>query len=424
MMTAFQCLQVNGGHSPGVSPDSLLDRFAEVEGLSGSAFADFLVGDDQTANIIATITAQGSILTNIALINGLQDFLGAGTSSFGSGNIILGGDGSDIIEGKGGDDLIDGDRWLNVRISVRQNADGTGPEIATFDGMKPLIPFMLNRTYNPGQLVAVLEILPGHGGFDTANFQGPLANYTIAVNGIVAPPGTVFNVGSNDVVTVTDISAKAIDGTDRLTHIERLQFSDQAVVLTPGLNKEPVGQLTIADLNGGAVRIGDTLRVSLPGVTDADNISATNPTGAVTKVGSYVWQVELAPGTGVFSDIVLAPGRIGVGFPRADGPTLTIPITTGAAELPPPAPGVLLVPPTVNLAGLRLRVRAVYEDAHGVTEQLFSAPTDPVADSTTPPPTKVIPTGDQVTASSTGVRYIRSDLDFILDQIKTGFSDA
>src|SRR5262245_8490598 len=200
----------------GASPDSLLDRFAEVEGLSGSAFADFLVGDDQNANIIATITARGSILTNIALINGLQDFLGAGVASFGSGNIILGGDGSDIIEGKGGDDLMDGDRWLNVRISVRQNADGTGPEIASFDGMKPLIPFMLNRTYNPGQLVAVREILPGHGGFDTANFQGPLANYTIAVNGIVAPPGTVFNVDSNDVVTVTDISAKAIDGTDRL----------------------------------------------------------------------------------------------------------------------------------------------------------------------------------------------------------------
>src|SRR5262245_22958642 len=246
----------------GASPDSLLDRFAEVEGLSGSAFADFLVGDDQNANIIATITARGSILTNIALINGLQDFLGAGVASFGSGNIILGGDGSDIIEGKGGDDLMDGDKWLNVRISVRQNADGTGPEIASFDGMKPLIPFMLNRTYNPGQLVAVREILPGQGGFDTANFQGPRANYTITTVG--------------GVTTVTDISAKAIDGTDRLTHIERLQFSDQAVVLVPGLNAEPVGALTITDLNGGAIQIGDTLRVSLPGVTDANNISATN----------------------------------------------------------------------------------------------------------------------------------------------------
>src|SRR5262249_32932534 len=159
----------------GESPDSLLDRFAEVEGLSGSSFADFLVGDNQTANIIATITAQGSILTNIGLISGLQDFLGAGVASFGSGNIILGGDGSDIIEGKGGDDLLDGDKWLNVRISVRQNADGTGPEIASFDSAKDLTPFMRDGIYNPGQLVAVREILPGSGGFDTAQYSGQLS---------------------------------------------------------------------------------------------------------------------------------------------------------------------------------------------------------------------------------------------------------
>ena len=56
---------------------------------------------------------------------------GAGVTSFGSGNIILGGDGSDIIEGRGGNDLIDGDKWLNVRISVRENLDGTGAEIAS-----------------------------------------------------------------------------------------------------------------------------------------------------------------------------------------------------------------------------------------------------------------------------------------------------
>ncbi len=45
---------------------------------------------------------------------------------FAGGNIILGGDGSDRIEGRGGDDRIDGDAWLNVRISVRDNPDATG----------------------------------------------------------------------------------------------------------------------------------------------------------------------------------------------------------------------------------------------------------------------------------------------------------
>ena len=41
------------------------------------------------------------------------------------GNIILGGDEGDIITGRGGDDLIDGDARLNARISVRANTDGT-----------------------------------------------------------------------------------------------------------------------------------------------------------------------------------------------------------------------------------------------------------------------------------------------------------
>ena len=114
---------------PPVAPSNagILDRFAFTEGLSGSAFGDFLRGDDAEAADIAVAGAQGSVLTNIALINGLQDFLGAGVTSFGSGNIILGGSGSDIIEGRGGDDLIDGDQWLNVRVSVRE---GTNPDRA------------------------------------------------------------------------------------------------------------------------------------------------------------------------------------------------------------------------------------------------------------------------------------------------------
>ena len=54
----------------------------------------------------------------IALIAGLQAVLGAGVTSYSAGDIILGGDGSDTIMGRGGDDIIDGDKWLNVRIGV------------------------------------------------------------------------------------------------------------------------------------------------------------------------------------------------------------------------------------------------------------------------------------------------------------------
>ena len=66
-------------------------------------------------------------------------------------------------------DLIDGDRWLNVRVSVRAGIDPvtglpTGPgdrHPSTARSSPILIPFMLDGTYNPGQLQIVREILPG-----------------------------------------------------------------------------------------------------------------------------------------------------------------------------------------------------------------------------------------------------------------------
>ncbi|KPU56028.1 hemolysin-type calcium-binding repeat family protein [Pseudomonas fluorescens] len=383
----------------GQSPDAVYDRFAEVEGLSGSAFSDFLRGDEQNAAIIANITARGSILTNFDLVSGLRAFVGSagfgtdgigGTADdqFGAGNIILGGDGSDIIEGRGGSDLIDGDSWLNVRISVRQNIDGTGPEIASFDSMTQMIPLMLNGTFNPGQLVAVREILPGVGGFDTVNFMGPLANYTVTVN----DNGTPANF-ADDIVTVTDNVGK--EETDRLTHIERLQFSDQSMVLVPGLNAEPVGALTV---DNTAPTVGQTLTVSAAGITDDDNAG-----GAINNSISYIWQFEATPGSGVFEDIILGPGRIGIGFTRADKPTFTV---------------------TSDLAGLAIRVKAFYADDHGVTEQVFSAPTTAVVAAAPAPVVAPSLIDPQTTAPSNGVRYTQSDLAFILDQIKIAEHNA
>ena len=83
---------------------------------------------------------------------------------------------------------------------------------------------MVNGTYNPGQLKIVREILPGAidavDNFDTVYFSGPLADYTITIdaNGTLGDP-------RDDIVTVTDNVGD--DGTDRLTHIERLQFADR-----------------------------------------------------------------------------------------------------------------------------------------------------------------------------------------------------
>src|SRR4030095_8378345 len=74
----------------GASPASILDRFAEVEGLSGSKFGDILRGDDVDAvTILNHGGATGGALTNVGLLGGLAGLLG-GATGFATGNIILG----------------------------------------------------------------------------------------------------------------------------------------------------------------------------------------------------------------------------------------------------------------------------------------------------------------------------------------------
>ncbi len=382
-----------------VAPSSatIMNRFAAVEGLSGSALSDVLRGDDTDAAQIAVAGFTGSTLnsTGIGLISGLQAFLGAGVTSFNSGNIIFGGDGSDIIEGRGGDDLIDGDRSLNVRISVRNAAN---QEIATANGMTGVLtgksgifagtPDTLTLQsavfagmVNAGNLQIVREILNPDAAreFDTAVFSGLRANYTVTEL-------------ANGITTVTD--NVGTDGTDRLTNIERLQFADQSMVLTntPVItNSGPTGLLTIT----GTVATGQVLTVSAAAVRDADNTVAPTtpaaPVGSITGPVAYYWQVETVPGSGVFTDISAAAGG---GVASATGRTFTV---------------------TPDLVGLNLRVRAIYQDQHGVLENVVSAATVDVVQGAPVLPAAVLPV--EGSTVSTGVHLIRSDLQFILDQI-------
>ncbi|URK89124.1 hypothetical protein LP421_32075 (plasmid) [Rhizobium sp. RCAM05350] len=129
--------------APTLPQNASLDEFESLEGLSGSAFNDTLAGTNDLAvdrgpltpavpgGPVGTTGYLGSALDaqGIAMVTGLQAVLGAGVTSFTAGDLILGGDGSDVITGRMGDDIIDGDKWLNVRISVRANADGTGAEL-------------------------------------------------------------------------------------------------------------------------------------------------------------------------------------------------------------------------------------------------------------------------------------------------------
>ncbi len=143
------------------------------------------------------------------------------------------------------------------------------------------------------------------------------------------------------------------DGIDTLRHIERLQFSDVSLV-RQGLNNEAEGLATIDDDTPTEDQL---LTASIDGITDDDNVTPDNPTGAITGPFTIFWQMETDPG--IWEDIFLEDA------PGSGGETLR---ATGATFRPGDAQ-----------VGSALRVRVVYQDANGVLEEAFSAPTAAVA---------------------------------------------
>ena len=290
------------------------DRFDLVEALSGWTKNDILRGDDRTDADLGGAKEHQLTPEGIARISGLAGLLPAGTTSFNTGNIIIGGAASDLIEGRGGDDIINGDAWLNTRISVRANADGTGAEIGSAEGMgRAYLPgstttlrtAVLAGTVKPGQLVIVREILSSSTGTDTALFSGPRADYDITF--------------ANNRVTVTHARGGATDGTDIISNVEQLQFTDALVALSvpaaPAIGAAtPVasGAVNVAfgtpPANGSPAVTGFAIEVSSGGVVrnTITGIPATARNFTVTGLTNgtaYTFKVRAtnAVGDGPFS---------------------------------------------------------------------------------------------------------------------------
>jgi Ca2+-binding RTX toxin-like protein len=191
------------------SVDVNRDRFDLVEGLSGWTFNDILRGDDRvTADLAVNHELNQAGIVRIA---GLAAILPAAATSFSGGNIIVGGAGSDQIEGRGGDDIIDGDAWLNVQLRAPNPATPDTSDTKLVDDLAALQADVLARRINPGDITIVRTLEPGTpGDGDVAVFSGARSQYTI----------TPISGG----ITVAHTGGTGIDGTDTVRNVEQLRF--------------------------------------------------------------------------------------------------------------------------------------------------------------------------------------------------------
>ena len=175
--TNVQHLNLTGG-----SGDDTLGAFGanQVATLDGGTGYNTFLGDfsDSTANIMFTLNmTPGSTSLVVGQGTSLTNFQAVNLTTGAGADALVGGTGPDLLAGGAGDDILTG-----------------GPGLDTLDG--------------------------GNGN-DTAVFSGPRSSYSITTDPY------------SHVTTVQDLRPGSPDGTDTLTNVELLSFSDQTIDAHP-----------------------------------------------------------------------------------------------------------------------------------------------------------------------------------------------
>ena len=412
------------------------DRFSRVEGLSGGAADDHLRGDN-TAGCGgggggggAIACAPGVALVKDSLsqesidrIPGLQNLLLAGgmynpagsvpappvlpgalppggaPTVFTGDDILMGGAGSDTIESSGGDDLIDGDAYLDVWLECTYN-DGTVKDVNSLGDVRN---DLWSGILTPDNCIAhrAVKYPADTTGTDTVVYHFSMALATIVQIGdgrtLVTYP-TAIGARAALVPPVAGGGGAGGGGatqfsTDTLLNIEQLQFSDGTMTITPpvigpggGLDPNPpVGTVV---LDNTAPNVADTITAT-SNVTDADGIVAgtedfqletvvVDPTtgGLTTSPLGNAAPVAAAPGTPASASFVIPPNAQGLpvrvvysyldtlgnfGSVPSD---ITAPVGAAAGPVTPPAtPTLTLGVPPLNTPDIL--VNASFLDAAG-----------------------------------------------------------
>ncbi|MBJ7486504.1 calcium-binding protein [Brevundimonas sp.] len=229
---------------------------------------DFLYGDEDNDNGLNGYLAAG------------RDYLDSGAGNdtvYGNGgdDTILGGDGNDFLYGDQSSFGLAGPRGGGVLVSGNDTIDGgAGNDTLVGDAGDDRLTGGLGS-----------DILDGGDGADTAVFNGAYASYTIStLNGVTTVSGA--------------------DGVDRLTNVERLQFSDVAFTLggpQPVIQQGNAAPDTLAGGAGDDLIVGGGGADTLTGGAGADvfryTAAADSTAGSqdtITDFQSGVDQIDLA----------------------------------------------------------------------------------------------------------------------------------
>jgi Ca2+-binding RTX toxin-like protein len=332
------------------------DRYDEVESLSGGNGNDVLRGDDTVPATDGAIGCDALDAAGLARIHGLDQVVtelpmpASGVVNrtgracdltgdvWGEGNILLGGAGDDLIEGRLGNDIIDGDRYLTVRLGVRGTA-------ITASSLAELRAAVFAGEINPDDIITVRAIATSPtSGRDTAVYAGARAEYAVTpISGGVLVSGP--------------------DGNDIVRNVELLHFDDETVDIS-GMSAflgvsafagdgQATVLITVPDATGGEPVTGLTLERTGAGETILTSLDASTRSLVVTGLtngAGYTFRVraDTAAGPGVFTapfgpvtPVAAVPGDDDPAEPGENEPE-----DGGTEEEPAPQPVPTTVTPT------------------------------------------------------------------------------
>lgn len=178
--------------------------------------------------------------------------------------MLFGGPGNDTIEGRGGDDFIDGDEYLKVQLEVNGER---------FDSAEQLRVAVFNGEVNPGAINIVREIANDAvaGDIDTAVYGQSMLDYDILDLGD----------GYTRVAHTNVQELEESEGADVIRNVEILQFLDGCLVLATGEQCATFGEVAFS----GQIA-PPTENLPLTATVTFDPAFVTNPTNV-----RFNWQI-------------------------------------------------------------------------------------------------------------------------------------